>query len=102
MTACSHACAFHSRMIFNLLQIVADRNLRLHERALITGKRTSVSHHHHQNHTTHSTSYYVTFQVASGDRMEFHVTGVEYGQLMEGDRGELSFQGTRFLGFARE
>lgn len=41
MTSCSHACAFHSRMIFNLLQIVADRNLRLHERALITGKRTT-------------------------------------------------------------
>ena len=41
MTACSHACAFHSRMIFNLLQIVADRNLTLHERALITGKRTT-------------------------------------------------------------
>lgn len=75
---------------------------RLSVGAVITGKRTSVSHHHHNNHTTHSTSYYVTFQVASGDRMEFHVTGVEYGQLMEGDRGELSFQGTRFLGFARE
>ena len=74
---------------------------RLSVEASVTGKRTSVSHHHHQNHTTHSTSYYVTFQVASGDRMEFHVTGVEYGQLMEGDRGELSFQGTRYLGFAR-
>ena len=41
MAACSQACAFHSRMIFNLLQIVADRNLSLHRRALITAKRTT-------------------------------------------------------------
>ena len=48
-----------------------------------------------------STSYYVTFEVKSGDRMELAVTGKEYGQMVEGDVGELSFQGTRFLGFDR-
>ena len=47
------------------------------------------------------TSYYVTFQVESGDRMEFSVSGAEYGMLIEGDRGRLSFQGTRYLGFER-
>lgn len=51
---------------------------------------------------TSSTSYYVTFQVESGDRMELHMSGPEYGMLAEGDRGRLSFQGTRYLGFARE
>ena len=30
-----------------------------------------------------------------GDRMEFHITGVQYGKLREGDTGTLSFQGTR-------
>ena len=55
-------------------------------------------HHHH--HT--STSYYVTFEVESGDRMEFLMAGHEYGLLMEGDKGKLSFQGTRYLGFERE
>ena len=75
---------------------------RLNVAATVTGKRTNVSHHHHKNHTSHSTTYYVTFQVVSGDRMEFHVSGVEYGQLMEGDRGELQFQGTRYLSFTRE
>jgi len=54
---------------------------------------------HHHYHT--STSYYVTFQVESGDRMELHVAGEEYGMLIEGDSGKLSFQGTRFLGFER-
>ena len=50
---------------------------------------------------TAETSYYVTFEVKSGDRMELAVTGKEYGQMAEGDVGELSFQGTRFLGFER-
>lgn len=71
----------------------------------IVSKRTHVSRHHragehHHSHT--STSYYVTFEVESGDRMEFHVPGTEYGLLVERDRGKLSFQGTRYLGFERE
>ncbi|KQL34995.1 DUF2500 domain-containing protein [Psychrobacillus sp. FJAT-21963] len=48
-----------------------------------------------------STSYYVTFQVESGDRMELHVNGQEYGMLAEDDLGVLTFQGTRFLSFER-
>lgn len=74
--------------------------------ATIVAKRTNVSrsHHggangHHHHHT--STTYYVTFQVESGDRMEFHVSGQEYGLLIEGDHGNVSFQGTRYLGFER-
>lgn len=79
---------------------------RLTVPATIVAKRTNVSHHHHNNgtgmhHTTHSTTYYVTFQVESGDRMELHVAGHEYGMLIEGDCGNLSFQGTRYLGFER-
>ena len=53
-------------------------------------------------HTSTSTSYYATFQVESGDRMEFLINGREYGLLVEGDRGRLSFQGTRYLGFERK
>ena len=34
--------------------------------------------------------------------MELHVNGREYGMLDEGDFGELTFQGTRYLGFARQ
>ena len=78
---------------------------RLTVPATVVAKRTNVSHDHHHNnmhHTTHSTTYYVTFQVQSGDRMELHVTGQEYGLLVEGDQGSLSFQGTRYLGFERD
>ena len=81
-----------------------NQSPRLTVPATIIAKRTNVSHHHHggdhHNHHT-STSYYVTFEVESGDRMEFLMAGHEYGLLMEGDKGKLSFQGTRYLGFER-
>lgn len=81
---------------------------RLTVEATVVAKRADVSRHHHSGgpdhmgHTHSSTSYYVTFQVASGDRMELHMSGQEYGMLIEGDRGDLSFQGTRYLGFVRK
>ena len=72
---------------------------RLTVPAVVVGKRDRHSHHHNGGH---STSYYVTFQVESGDRMELWVSGPEFGLLCEGDRGRLTFQGTRFLSFERE
>ena len=72
---------------------------RLTVHATVVGKRDR--HTHHRN-GGHSTSYYVTFQVESGDRMELCVMGQEYGLLCEGDRGQLTFQGTRYLSFERE
>ena len=84
---------------------------RLTVEATVMSKRQNVDVHHHHSagdatgahgmHTTTSTTYYVTFQVASGDRMELCVDGREYGMLAEGDFGELTFQGTRYLGFER-
>ena len=75
---------------------------RLTVPASVVSKRMNVSHHHHDHHTHHSTSYYVTFQVESGDRMELHVSGAQFGLMVEGDRGMLTFQGTRFLDFQRQ
>ncbi|MEQ6375647.1 DUF2500 domain-containing protein [Bacillaceae bacterium S4-13-58] len=73
--------------------------------ATVISKRTDVSrhHHNHDNHHHHRTStyYYVTFEVGSGDRMEFQVDGKEFGLLAEGDYGNLTFQGTRYQGFQR-
>ena len=68
--------------------------------------RDRVHAYHHAGtggagHTGSSTDYYVTFQVESGDRMEFAVSGSEYGMLAEGDQGTLTFQGTRYLSFER-
>lgn len=80
---------------------------RLTVPATIVAKRTNVTRHHHggaggHHHHHTSTSYYVTFQFGGGDRMELLVSGSEYGMLMEGDQGDLSFQGTRYLGFVRK
>ncbi|MBP3634802.1 MAG: DUF2500 domain-containing protein [Oscillospiraceae bacterium] len=72
---------------------------RLTVPATVVGKRISVSRggeHHHG-----STYYYVTFQVESGDRMELQLQGNQYGLIVEGDHGKLTFQGTRFLNFER-
>jgi hypothetical protein len=77
---------------------------RLTVDATIVAKRNHISRHHHGTdmHMHHTTStYYVTFQVESGDRMELPVPGNQFGLLIEGDRGKLSFQGTRFLSFER-
>ena len=75
---------------------------RLTVPAAVVAKRTEVSHHHTDNTMMHTfTTYYVTFQVESDDRMELTVSGSDYGMLVEGDIGKLSFQGTRYLGFQR-
>lgn len=80
---------------------------RLTVPAVIVAKRTNVTRHHHSgagghHHHHTSTSYYVTFQFGGGDRMELLVSGSEYGMLIEGDQGDLSFRGTRYLGFERK
>ena len=54
---------------------------------------------HHSGRTY--TTYYITFEVESGDRMEFKVDSRDYGMIAENDLGKLTFQGTRFLGFNR-
>ena len=85
---------------------------RLTVSARIVAKRQNTTHNNQPNagdisgahgfHTISSTSYYVTFQVDSGDRMELSVSGSEYGVLAEGDKGQLTYQGTRYLTFDRE
>ena len=74
---------------------------RLTVPATVVAKRTSHSHSASNHHHTH-THHYVTFEVESGDRMELSVMGSEYGLLVEGDTGRLTFQGTRYLSFDRE
>ncbi|MBE6907530.1 MAG: DUF2500 domain-containing protein [Ruminococcaceae bacterium] len=75
--------------------------------ATMITKRTDVHHHSHNtgsgsiHHTSSSTTYYATFEVISGDRLEFKVQNTEYGMLIENDTGKLTFQGTRYLGFER-
>lgn len=75
--------------------------------AKVVAKRTEISGSSNMgtdgvSTNSSSTWYYTTFEVESGDRMEFSVQGKVYGLMVEGDRGKLTFQGTRFLEFERE
>ncbi|MBQ7098899.1 MAG: DUF2500 domain-containing protein [Oscillospiraceae bacterium] len=77
---------------------------RLTVPAVVVAKRGHTTHHHDAgeiHHSHSSTTYYATFQFESGDRLELHVPSSQFGYLVEGDRGQLSFQGARFLGFER-
>lgn len=63
----------------------------------IVSKRTEVTGREDSTCTT----CYVTFEMDGGERKELKVTGRDYGQFAEGDRGRLSHRGTRYLGFTR-
>jgi len=52
--------------------------------------------------STASTTYFVTFEEPSGECRELMVSGRDFGQLAEGDRGHLMHQGTRYKGFTRQ
>ena len=65
--------------------------------AKVVTKRTE----HSRSDNSSSTWYYATFEVESGDRIEMGISGEQYGLLVEGDVGELTFQGSRYLGFKR-
>lgn len=75
--------------------------------AKVIGKRTNVSHHTHHdanNNLSHSTSttYYITFQTEHGERLELPLSGRMYGLLIEGDIGDLTYQGEWFKDFKRK
>ena len=78
-------------------EVVTKREDVSHSSMPVAGDATGA----HGFHSTSSTTYYVTFEVRGGDRLEFSADGSEYGQLVEGDRGELTFQGTRYIGLVR-
>jgi hypothetical protein len=75
--------------------------------ARVVAKRTDTwrsgthHHHHHHSHGRVRTSYFVTFELKSGERMEFGLYGKDYGLLVEGDEGKLTYQGTRYHRFGR-
>jgi len=46
--------------------------------------------------------HFATFQFPSGERVEFELTGHQFGLLAEADQGTLTWKGPRYLGFTRE
>ncbi|MFB9278448.1 DUF2500 domain-containing protein [Cohnella cellulosilytica] len=66
----------------------------------IVDKRTEVWGGTHDSGA--NTNYYVTFEFEDRARKELYVKASLFGLLAVQDRGELTYQGTRFLDFARE
>ncbi|MBR2943322.1 MAG: Crp/Fnr family transcriptional regulator [Clostridia bacterium] len=82
LTSCHNACAFHSRIIFNLLQIVAEKNLSLHRKAVITARRT----------TREKLLTYLLLQAKEAGRADFTIPFDRQGlaDYLEVDRSGLS------------
>lgn len=76
-----------------------DASPRVTAEALVVDKRAEVTG---GGETPARQTYYVTFQFPDGGRLELGVPASESGLLVVGDRGTLSWQGSRYLGFARE
>lgn len=92
-----------------------SRSPKITADATVVAKRTDIP-----SNRRGSTTYFITFQLDGGyaietdgnkteslisignDRMEFNVFGEDFGVILEGDRGKLTFQETRFIGFKRE
>ena len=88
-------------IIFSVLSSI-KQGIKNNNSPLLTVPAEVVSKRIHVQGDHSRTTYYVTFEVQSGDRMEFKINGKEYGLLVEKDLGLLSFQGTRYVSFERQ
>ena len=88
-------------IIFTILSNV-KQGIKNNNSPLLTVPAEVASKRIHVQGDHSRTTYYVTFEVQSGDRMELTVDGKEYGMLVEQDLGLLSFQGTRYISFERQ
>ena len=70
--------------------------------ATVVDKREKVSSSGLRFGALTATTYYATFELPSGLRLEMVVTGPAFGQLVVGDTGQLTRQGTWFRGFERQ
>ena len=70
--------------------------------ATVVDKREEVSGSSSRYGGQTSTTYYATFELPSGQRLELAVSGPTSGQLVVGDTGQLTWQGTWFRGFGRQ
>ena len=91
---------FFGVLIFMLVKTFSN-NRKNDNSPVLTTPATVVTKRTHVWGDHAHTNYYVTFQVPSGDRMELEIPQDRFGYLVEGDQGDLTFQGTRFLRFQR-
>ena len=89
-------------IIKGISQFIKNENspvLTVH--ATVVDMRRKTHHHHHNHGHHHSHSYHVTFELENGERTELRMLWHNYRELDIGDRGMLTYQGTRYKGFER-
>lgn len=96
-----------SILLFAVIKITAKRHAsnqapRLMTDAALLSKRTHATRRPNKDSSFDAVAYYLTFEVPSGDQIEFCVSKTDYETFNEGDFGSLWFQGTRFLGFRKK
>lgn len=95
-------------LVFGIIVYTFAKNIKMQNKnnhspkltveAKVVAKRHAVRGRYDSNNFN---SYFVTFEFESGDRLELPVSGNEFGMLVEGDNGKLTFQGTRYIDFKR-
>ena len=87
MTSCTNACSFHNQLIFNLLKVVAAKNLAFHQKIEITSKRT----------TRDKLLTYLQIQAKAAGSSRFTITyeRQELADYLEVDRSGLSVEISR-------
>ena len=100
-TCCANACEFHNRVIYNLLRIVADKNLLLHQKIQITSQRTTaeklMAYLSQQAKLHNAPTFEIPFdRQALADYLEVDRSGLstEIGKLKK--RGILNCEKNRF------
>ncbi|KRQ86199.1 hypothetical protein ABG79_02040 [Caloramator mitchellensis] len=94
-------------MIINVKNYIKNSSSPiLSEKVRVVSKRFDVRHTHHAasentTHVTSSTTYYITFENEAGQRFELRVGPSDYGLIVEGDEGIVTYQGEWFKRFER-
>ena len=92
---------FSGAAVVVIIIIMTRRNSRAQKvavRAEVVSKYMGVF----SGDTVHRTRHHVIFRTESGEDHDFAVNMTEYDALSEGMRGQLSYQGTWFLGFDKD
>ena len=70
--------------------------------ALVAAKRTRIIHLGSRGKgASNKTVFYVYFELQNSDSLELLVSNGQFERLTEGDRGQLTFQGTWFIDFQK-
>ncbi|WP_442600644.1 DUF2500 domain-containing protein [Paenibacillus sp. KN14-4R] len=88
-------------MIFKSIKTYLSNNAAelLTRPCKVVDKRTKVSGG--SGESSASTDYFITFEFEDGSRVELPIRTNQYGMIVVGDHGELTYQGTRFKSFNR-